>query len=415
MAKVGARAINAAENIPSLSVLLINQHYAPSDAPTAQLLADVGAALANDGHQVAAISSRRGYRTARIRYPKRNVINGVTVRRVPGTAFNQSRRRGRVANYFAFFATSSLRMLTTRKPDVVVCLSSPPLLGSIVQTIASARGIRVVYWIMDLHPDLLFKLDQMRATSLAGRFLRAVSLLPLRNADTVVVLGDDMALRVEANSNGSTRIVPSWADGDWIQPSSTVGHALRKEWGWDGRFVVAYSGNLGLVHEFETIIEAAARLDSDDRYLFCFIGNGARTDEAKAEVRRRNLRNVQFRDFVPEEQLPDSLTAPDVHLVSLRGDLAGLSVPSKTYGILAAGKPVAFVGPSESDIAALVRNHACGVHVDNGDAEGLAAAIRAYGENSETLTSHETAARQTFDDGYSRPRGLAAMVSIIAR
>ncbi len=400
---------------PRLSVLLVNQHYAPSDAPTAQLLADVGEALAREGHNVTAISSSRGYRNAHIRYPKTENINGVVVRRVPGTAFAQRHRRGRVANYFSFFATAGFRLLRTPKADVVVSMSSPPLLATIVQSVALLRRMKMVYWVMDVYPELLFRLGQMKSRSVPGRIVNGVSRLPFSRADVVVVLGDDMALHTKPHSNGSTRVVANWADGDRIRPEPAKHHRLRDEWGWNEKFVVAYSGNMGLVHEFETIIEAAAMLEGDQRYLICFIGGGAREDEVRAEVKRRNLTNVQFHEFVPDDQLQDILTAPDLHLVSLRSDLAGLSTPSKTYAILAAGKPIAFVGPEGSDIAALVSKHACGVHVDNGDAATLADTIRGYGENAARVADHGTAARKAFDAAYTRTRGLKSMVSIITR
>ncbi len=328
----------------ALSVLLVNQYYGTGDAPTAALLADVGAALAAEGHDVRAICSRRGYRDASVRYARREVLDGVNVRRVGGTGFTQKRRWGRLINYFAFFASAGRQLLVTRKPDVVVSLSTPPLLGAIVQAVASARGARFVYWVMDVHPELAFRLGHLKKTSLTGRILEWSGRRTLERADAVIALGDDMALHIKPYSNGSTRVVHNWADGDRITPRGDGAHPLRTEWGWDGKFVVAYSGNMGLVHEFDTILDAATRLDGDDRYLFCFIGGGAREAEVRREAARRRLRNVEFRDFVPDDQLADTLTAPDVHLVSLRDDLAGLSVPSKTYGILAAGKPMAFVG-----------------------------------------------------------------------
>jgi colanic acid biosynthesis glycosyl transferase WcaI len=398
-----------------LRVLLVNQYFAPSDAPTAKLLADVGAALVEQGNDVMAICSNRGYSDSSVRHSKRDVIRGVSVQRLPGTGFSQKRRRGRVANYLGFFAVLTARLLTIRKPDVVVCLSSPPLLGSIVQTIASIRGIRMVYWVMDVHPELAFRLGQIKKTSLVGRTLDRAARIPLRHAHVVVALGNDMARRVEPYSNGNTKVVHNWADGDRIHPTDSDRHPLRKEWGWDGKFVVAYSGNMGLVHEFDTILDAATRFDGDDRYLFCFIGGGPRCDEVRAEVQKRGLQNVEFRAHVPDDQLAQSLTAPNVHVVSLRSDLAGLSVPSKTYGILAAGKPIAFVGPEESDIASIVSRGGCGFQVDNGDVDGLVDALNEYADSSDRLAAHQRAARSTFDHFYSKDLGLRSVTSLITR
>jgi colanic acid biosynthesis glycosyl transferase WcaI len=396
-----------------LRVLLVNQYYAPSDAPTAKLLADVGTALVRRGHDVTAISSNRGYKDSSVRYSRRDLIGGVDVRRVPGTGFSQKRRRGRVANYLGFFAPSIVRLLTIRKPDVLVCLSSPPLLGSIVQMIASMRGIRIVYWMMDVHPELAFKLGHIKSDSLIGRTLDAAARIPLRQADVVIALGEDMARRIRPHSNGNTTVIHNWADGVRIRPADLADHPLREERGWNEKFVIVYSGNMGLVHEFDTILEAATELDGDRRYLFCFVGGGPRCADIKSEVKKRKLHNVEFRNYVPDEQLPQNLTAANVHLVSLRDDLAGLSVPSKTYSILAAGRPIAFVGPQESDIAEILKTNDCGVHIQNGDAKGLVGAIRAYSESSRLESVHAVAARTVFDSEYSAERGMDSMVRAV--
>ena len=271
----------------------------------------------------------------------------------------------------------------------------------------------MVYWVMDVHPELAFRLGQLSPTSITGRILEAAARIPLARADAVIVLGDDMARHVKRNANGNLRVIRNWADGTRIRPAADARNPLRDAWGWNGRFIVAYSGNMGLVHEFDTILDAATRLQSDDRYLFCFIGDGVRRDEVKTEAERRGLRNVEFRPYVPAVHHPEALTAPDLHVVSLRGDLAGLSVPSKTYSILAAGKPIAFVGPSDSDVAAVLAQGRCGFHVANGDVDGLVDAIRGYGGSVERLAAHQVAARRAFEESFTRESGLELMAAAV--
>ena len=289
----------------------------PSYSPTSQQRSPPTATTYASSPRVAATAD------ASDRFPRREQLDGVYVRRVGGTGFTQAKRWGRLINYFAFFASASRQLLLTRRPDVVVSLSTPPLLATIVQTVAALRRARFVYWVMDVHPELAFRLGHLKKTSITGRIMEWSGRRTLGKADTVIALGDDMAVHLKPYSNGNTRVARTWADGDRIHPHVAPGHPLREQWGWEGRFVVAYSGTMGLVHEFDTILEAATVLNDDDRYLFCFIGGGARSSEVQDEVERRQLRNIEFRDFVPDEQLPLSLTAPDVHLVSLRDDLAG--------------------------------------------------------------------------------------------
>ncbi len=330
-----------------------------------------------------------------------------------GPGFTQQRRWGRLINYFAFFASAGKQLLITRRADVVVCLSTPPLLAAIVQTITKLRGARFIYWVMDVHPELAFRLGHLKKSSITGRILEWSGRRTLERSDVVIALGKDMARRIQPYSNGSTRVVPNWADGDRITPRPVENHPLRTEWGWDGKFVIAYSGNMGLVHEFDTIIDAATKLEGDDRYLFCFIGGGPREHEVRTEVERRGLSNVEFRPWVHDDQLPDSLTAADVHLVTLREDLAGLSVPSKTYSILAAGRPVAFVGPLDCDIADLVASTHCGVHVQNGDVVGLTDALRAYDENRHLRSAHSSSARSAYEASFTPGRGLASIMALL--
>ena len=165
--------------------------------------------------------------------------------------------------------------------------------------------------------------------------------ISIQRADAVIALGDTMANHL-MESGGRIRVVHNWGS-DNIEPRPTEDHPLRHAWGWHDKFVVLYSGNLGLPHEFETILEAAHRLRSDRHILFAFVGDGARMAAAKADAERLDHPNLEFRPYVADHDLASLLTASDVHIISLRNEATGLSVPSKTYNILAAGKPILFV------------------------------------------------------------------------
>ncbi len=182
------------------------------------------------------------------------------------------------------------------------------------------------------------------------------------------------------------RVIANWADDDAIRPVGTDLNNLRKDWELQDRFVVGYSGNLGRAHEIETLLAAISateaglsrRAPSDAaprpiRWLF--IGGGALFEEMRKEAPRRDLRTVDFQPYQPRDRLSESLSAADVHIISLRPELEGLIVPSKFYGIAAAGRPVVNIGSPDGEIARLVEHHNCGVTVAAGDGHGLAAAI----------------------------------------
>lgn len=199
----------------------------------------------------------------------------------------------------------------------------------------------------------------------------------LRSAYVNVVLGSAMQryLISRGVSESKLRVIHNWAVGDMVHPVTPEDNRLRREWGLDGKFVVGYSGNMGRVHEFETILGAVEDLKGDTSVVFLFIGDGAQKKWLENEVTKRGLDNVRFLPYQPSDQLAASLSVPDVHLVSLRPEAEGLVVPSKFYGIAAAGRPTLFVGDQEGEIAHLIRETQCGIAIGVGDVSGLAAAI----------------------------------------
>ena len=185
-------------------------------------------------------------------------------------------------------------------------------------------------------------------------------------------------------------------------------NGLRTVRGWEDRFVILYSGNLGLAHEFDTVLGAAELLRDEQRFLFAFVGEGPRLAQVRQEAARRGLPNVEFRPHVRREDLGQSLTSGDVHLVTLREGVAGLLVSSKIYGILAAGRPTLYVGPQEGEIPRILREGSCGTCLRVGDSAGLAAAIRRYDAEQTYRMDQGRRARQSFDTRFTQERGLQA-------
>ncbi len=396
-----------------MKVALLNQYYAPAEAPTARLLADLACALAREGHDVTVLCSRRSYVDPSQTYPPRQQLDGVEVRRVRSTGFGRSGRVGRLLDYLSFLISAGLRLIATGKQDVVVSMTTPPMLALVAVVAARLRGARCVNWVMDIYPDVAFELGVLRRDSLAGRLFARASEFTLRRADVVVALGETMAERLAASGARRVAVVHNWADGEAIRPRSIVAHPFRRDWGWEDKFVVLHSGNMGLAHEFETVIGAAELLRDDDTVLFAFIGGGPRKEEVEAEVVRRGLGNVCFRPYVPSTELGRGLTSGDVHLVTLRGRMPGLLVPSKLYGILAAGRPAIYVGPDDGEVPRILREGACGACVAEGDAQGLADAVIEYKGNAERRAEHGMRARRLFDERFSRDRGLRKLIRAI--
>jgi glycosyltransferase involved in cell wall biosynthesis len=391
-----------------MRIVLLNQYYAPAEAATAQFVADLGQRLASEGHRVSVVCSRRSYPDPSCVYPETETINGVFVRRTWTTGFGRNGRLGRMTDYLSFMIGASRVLALHREADVLVSLTSPPLVATLGLAAARLQGVPLLCWVMDIYPELAFELGVLSRRSPTGRLLSGLADFTLRRAQGVIALGETMADRLRAAGVPRVTVVHNWADGDAIRPRPAAGHALRHAWGWKDRFVVLYSGNLGLVHEFDTVLGAAERLRDENRVLFAFVGDGPRRAYVKREVARRGLGNVEFRPHVARDDLGQSLTAGDVHLVTLREGLAGLVVPSKIYGILAAGRPTLYVGPCEGEVDAIMREGGCGVRVAVGDSAELTAGIRRYLLDEERCNEDGRRARDLFDRRFTKERALDA-------
>jgi len=209
------------------------------------------------------------------------------------------------------------------------------------------------------------------------------------------------------------RVIPNWADGELIRPIDPKDNRLRREWGLEGKFVVGYSGNMGRVHEFETILKAADILKSDVGIVFLFIGDGAQRKWLEREAASRGLSQIRFLPYQAPERLAASLSAPDVHLVTLRPEAEGLVVPSKFYGIAAAGRPSLFVGSADGEIARIINESSCGIVVRTGDIEGLATAIRTLRNDPATCRNYGKNARRVFERRYDKHLALAAWSKVL--
>ncbi len=399
-------------------LLFVNQYAFPDEAATAQMLGDLVTAAGRIGHSCRVVTSDRSYRDGTVRYPRRERWNGTDVTRVRATAFDRISKAGRVVNWASFLGGAGARLLAGFRPDVIVGMSTPALLGALAVAGGRLRGVRSAYWAMDVYPDLAFELGVMRREGIAGRLFSKVSRWTLRSADLVIALGETMAERLRALGARKVVTVHNWADGEAIRPTPLGESRCRTERGWDGKFVILYSGNLGLAHEFETVLRAAELLRKEKDVLFAFVGDGPRRAEVESEVRSRGLTNVAFHPPVPRSGLGDALAAGDVHLVTLRPRMPGLLVPSKIYGILAAGRPTLYVGPNEGEVFDIVTRGDCGFFVENGDAGGLAEAIRRLRRDGVAAEGMRRRARELFDREFTMEgqttKLLSALTNVVA-
>jgi glycosyltransferase involved in cell wall biosynthesis len=266
--------------------------------------------------------------------------------------------------------------------------------------LASHRGSRFIYKVEDLYPDIAVELGAVSRDGLTDRVLSRLSSRLLSHADTVVTLDQAMADVVRHRGARKVEIIPNWADGQAISPDSEAGRRFREEHGLEGRFIVLYSGNLGLAHRFDAVCTAAQILEgSDSHIMFLFVGDGPRLFEVKQAA--GGLTNVRFLPYQPRENLRELYNAADMHLLTLRHEAAGLLVPSKYAAALGAGKPVLMVGGAGADLFKEIEIERVGWAVDHDDAQ-IISVLNSAAEGAESVSEFGERARKLFDRKYSR-------------
>jgi glycosyltransferase involved in cell wall biosynthesis len=293
--------------------------------------------------------------------------------------------------------------------DTVVLLTNPPMFAALGLLLRRLRGERFVYVVMDLYPDIATKSGFLREDSFTTHFLRWVTRRTIRGADRVIVLGACMEARVLAYGGRAERVevIRNWADDEMIRPVAADGNPFRAEQGWGRKFVVMYSGNMGVAHRFDDILEVARRRRADTDLVFAFIGDGVRRKEIEAFRERHGLENVCLLPYQSADRLALSLGAGDVHFVSLRDGFEGLVVPSKSYGIMAAARPILYQGGRSGEIARMVLEHGIGEVVAEGDADALERVIVTLRDDPERAARLGCRAREVLQRDYSRDAALA--------
>ena len=353
-------------------LLVLNQYYWPGVEATAQLLTELCEALTEDLEVKVVTGQLHGQEEE----PHRSVRNGVEIVRVPSTSFERSKLFARASNYATYLTSALLRGLGGRRPDVVLCMTDPPIVANVALVIARRFRVPLVVISQDVFPEIAVQLKRLE-NPVVMSLLRGLVGLYLRRADRIVAIGDTMRRRLEEKGAPAERmlVIPNWIDTKRLGPLDKSNHWSRS-WGVDEKFVVMHSGNVGHAQDLDSLIRAGTFLRDLDDLLIMIIGMGARHTELVALAERHEVDQVQFLYYQSRAVLPQSLSAADVHVVGLASGLAGYVVPSRLYGILAVGRPLIVAADAESETAQLVTDVGCGIVVPPGRPELLARAIR---------------------------------------
>jgi glycosyltransferase involved in cell wall biosynthesis len=393
-------------NVEKGHILIINRYFYPDISSVPQLLTELAEDLTAAGYRVSVICSRNSYNGAR-RYPRYENHKGIHIYRVNNIYARNKGILYRVLEALTFFILVFSRGLRNAKVDMVLTLSSPPLSAFIGLQIARLKRAKSIYLIEDLHPNLAAALGYVKPGGIMYKAAWKLNQNVLKKSGKIVVLGKYMRnTLVNAFKPDPGKIVeiPNWADEKRIFPLALRGkeNPLVKEWELEKVFTVQYSGNMGLGHNFETILKGIDQLKTEKDIRFVFIGDGPRKKEITAAVNQQGLNNLDLYPYQPYEKLSLSLNACDISLVSIRPEVEGLLVPSKIYGILAAGKPFILVGGENNEIAEISKRYNIGRIVKEGDVEGFVNAVFFYKNNPDFTRSESESARTVFENHFTR-------------
>jgi glycosyltransferase involved in cell wall biosynthesis len=361
------------------TILIISQVYVPDPASVGQHMHDAAAEMARRGHRVVVLTSNRGYDDPSRKYPSRETRDGVEIRRLRLSSFGKKRLWLRFVAAWLFVLQCTVRGLFRWRLDTLLVSTSPPMAPFAGVVIGwFRRRLRVVFWCMDLNIDLLVAMGQAKRSSRVVRFFGWMERSILRRADHVVALDRYMAEKLNAKHDVSQKMTvsPPWPHEDHIAPVEHDENPFRREHGLAKRFVIMFSGNLSVAADVDTILAAALELKDEPRLLLMFIGGGLGKKRVEQVISEHRPGNIVSLPYQPLEKLRFSLSAADVHLVSVGDVLVGLSHPCKVYGSMAVARPILLLGPTPSHVSDILDAHACGWRIAHGDVEGAVRTFR---------------------------------------
>lgn len=356
------------------TIVIITHVFVPDPASVGQHVADAAMELAKRGNRVIVFTANRGYENPRVKYPARETSSGVEVVRLPFSSFGKTRIFARVTASITFLLQAIIRCLFVKHIDTVLVTTTPPLAPIAGIIVAGVRRAQLKYWVMDLNPDQAVAMGIVPAEAASVRIFECINRQMLRQADDIVALDLAMAdrIRKKGEIGGRLHVLPPWPLEDVVDPVLPDENPWREAYGLQDKIVVMYSGNHTQANPLSTFLQAAQRVTDLKVLLFVFVGGGP----GKRDIEQLQLPNVMSLPYQPLETLRYSLSAGDVHLVSIGEALVGIIHPCKAYGAMAVSRPIVALGPKESHLAHLVEEYKNGWLIKHGDVDSAEQVFR---------------------------------------
>ena len=376
-----------------MKLLIINQYFYPDVAATAQLLTDLSEDLADKEMDITVLTGNSNYLGGKLdlsangKYIKSRVI------RVNSFSLGKKSTIRRLLDYLSFYILVILKSFTLPKHDIVLILTTPPLISLLGLFLKALRKSKLVCLVEDLYPDTAIALGFIKANNYFVKVINSLSKLVFQKSDLIIAISKNMKSRLINKGVDKNKIViiDNWADKKQIYPIPMKNNWFLKKHKLEDCFVIEYSGNMGLSHDFDTILQGSKILSKYQDIKFLFIGDGGKKKEILRFKTKNNLNNTFCLPYQDRNILAHSISAGNISLVSLKSELEGCIMPCKIYGIMAAGRPIIFIGDRNSDIANIIKNANCGYQIDDGDVKGFVEKVLLLYKNqehSETLGSN---------------------------
>lgn len=399
-------------------LLVLSQVYVPDPASVGQHMHDAAAELASRGVDVRVLTSARGYDDPSKKYAARETRDGVDIRRLPLSSFGKASIPVRLLGAALFMVQCIWHGLTTPRLSGLVVSTSPPMAAMAALLVASLRGVPITYWVMDLNPDQMVELGKLRAGSVPVKLYDAFNRWILRRAKSVVALDRFMAERLlkKTDVSGKLEVMPPWPHQDALESIAHADNPFRAEHDLGDKLVVMYSGNHGFSTPVTTVLQAALRMQDRADIVFMFIGGGVGKREVDAAIAEHAPSNIVSLPYQPMERLRYSLSAADVHLVSVGDDVVGVVHPCKVYGAMAVGRPILLLGPEPCHVSDMVSEHNLGWQIAHGDVDGAIATIEAIAATPpRERTEMGERARSLIDRQFSKAQLCGRFCDVVMR
>ncbi|HEX7722525.1 MAG TPA: glycosyltransferase family 4 protein [Pyrinomonadaceae bacterium] len=391
-----------------MKILLLNQAFWPDVVASAQQLTMLARRLSERGHQVTVITGARGYDDATASFPRREKWHSIDIVRISCISAGKKHRWQRTLNFASFLFACAARLIAIPRQDVVIALTSPPLISWLGSLFIRIKRGELIFWPLDLNPDEAMAAGWLKESSFTAKFLSRLLNSSMARAKTIIALDDFMKERIVAKgiSRDKIDVIPPAPD-DAVSYDEEGREAFRRAHDIADKFVVMYAGNHSPCHPLDTLLLAAQKSKHREEIVFLFVGGGSEVAKVQSFARLHELRNIRHLPYQPQAELSALLSAADLHVVVMGEGFAGIVHPSKIYNILKVRAPFLFIGPEAgfvSDIVAALPRESVAMRAQHGHVEEVVTIISSQADRHLEGRSRPIASGYDFSitSGFSR-------------